>query len=75
MPICSITPPGMPAAVVAPRDEIDLAEPVAADIGLGIDQFAEHAGLDLLLDPAEMAFAPALIAEREHDAGLAGRPR
>jgi hypothetical protein len=48
-----------------------LAEPVAADIGLGIDQLAEHAGVDLLLDPAEMAFPPALIAQGEHDAGLA----
>ncbi len=55
---------------VAPRREIEFAEPVAADIRLGIDHLAERAGLDLPLDPAEMAFAPTLIAEREHDAGL-----
>src|ERR1039457_6111988 len=56
---------------VTPRAEIELAEPVAADIGHGIDHLAEHAGVDLLPDPTEMAFPPALIAEREHDARLA----
>src|SRR5262249_39112675 len=39
-----------------------------ADIGLGVDQPAEHAGIDLLPDPAEMAFAPPLIAERQNHA-------
>ena len=57
--------------LVAPGREIDLAQPVAADVRLGIDQLAEHAGIDLLLHPAEVALAPALIAERQHDAGLA----
>src|SRR5262249_59140961 len=56
----------------APRREVDLAEPVAADIGLGVDQLAEYALVDLLLDKAEMALAASLIAERQHDAGLAG---
>ena len=57
--------------LIAPGGQIDLAEPVAADIGFGVDQLAEHAGVDLLPDPAEMALAPALIAQRQHHAGLA----
>ena len=58
-------------SLVAPRGEIDLAEAVAADVGLGVDELAEQAVLDLLPDPAEMALAPPLIAERQHHAGLA----
>ena len=57
--------------LVAPGGEIDLAEAVAADVGLGVDELAEPAGIDLLPDPAEVALAPALIAERQHHAGLA----
>ena len=34
--------------LVAPGREVELAEPVAANIGLGVDQGAEHAGVDLL---------------------------
>ena len=63
----------MPCGRVAPRAEVDLAEPVAADVRLGVDELAEHAVVDLLADPAELALAPALVAEREHDAGLAAR--
>ena len=57
--------------LVAPGGQIDLAEPVAADVGLGVDELAERAGVDLLLHPAEVALAPALVAERQHHAGLA----
>ena len=51
--------------LVAPRGQVDLAETVAADIALGLDELAEAAGVDLVLDPAEMIFAAALIAERQ----------
>ena len=56
--------------LVTPRGEVELAEPVAADIAFRLHQLAEAAGVDLGLDPAEMAFPPALIAERENDTGL-----
>src|SRR5580693_4681662 len=55
--------------LVAPGRKVDLAEPVAADIAFRLHQPAEAAGVDLRLDPAELAFAAPLIAEREHDAG------
>ena len=48
---------GHAGCLVAPRGEIDLAEAVAADIGLGVDELAEHAVIDLLPDPAKMALA------------------
>jgi hypothetical protein len=54
---------------VAPRAEVDLAQAIAADVGLGIDQLAEAA--DVLLDPAEMTLSPPLIAEGEDDLRLA----
>jgi hypothetical protein len=57
--------------LIAPRRQVDLAQPVAADVGFGVDELAEVAIVDLLLDPAEMALAAALIAERENDAGAA----
>ena len=57
--------------LVAPGGEIDLAEAIAADVRLGVDELAEPAGFDLLPDIAEMALAPPLIAERQHHAGLA----
>src|SRR5215510_8387454 len=60
------------SGLIAPRGEVELSEPVAADIGFRIDNLAENAGIDLLPDIAEMAFAPSLIAEPKHDAGLAG---
>ena len=43
--------------------EIDLAEAVAADVGLGVDQPAHRAGVDLAADPAERALAAALVAD------------
>ena len=62
---------------VAPRGEVDLAQPVAADVGLGVDELAEVSAI--FLDPAKMALAPALIAQREHHlrlaAGLGERSR
>jgi len=45
-----------------------LAFAVAADIGFRLHQDAEVTGLDFILDPAEMAFAPPLITNRQHDA-------
>src|SRR6185436_13695767 len=62
---------------IAPRVEVDLAEAIAADVGLGIHQRAETA--DVLLHPAEVAFASPLVAEGEDDlrlaAGLGDRAR
>ena len=64
---------GHPGGLIAPGRKIDLAQPVAADIGLGIDELAEETSIDLLLYPAKVAFAPPLIAERQyHASGSAG---
>src|SRR5882724_11525251 len=49
---------------IAPRIEVDLAQAVAADVRLRVDQLAEFA--DVLLDPAEVRLAPPLVAERQH---------
>jgi len=56
--------------LIAPGAQIDLAEPIAADVALGLYELAEAAGIDLGFDPAEMTLAPALVAERKHDAGI-----
>ena len=52
---------------VAPRAGLELAQPVAADVALGIDELAEHPIVDLAAYPPKMAFAAALVAEGEHN--------
>jgi hypothetical protein len=66
---------GHAGGLVAPRGEIDLAEAVAADVGLGVDKLAEQTVIDLPPDPAEVALAPPLVAERQHHVWPCGRPR
>ena len=56
--------------LVAPRAQIDLAEPVTTDIGLGIDQLAEGSLVDLVTNPAKLNLPPPLIAEPQQDAGF-----
>ena len=56
---------------IAPRAQVDLAQAIAADVRFGVDEPAEHAVLDLASNPAKLAFLAALVAEREHDTGLA----
>ena len=56
---------------IAPRAELELPEPVARDVRLGIDELAEHTVVDSLADPAKVAFLAPLVSEREHDARLA----
>src|SRR6185295_17227593 len=62
---------GHAARLVAPGAEVDLAGPVAADVRLSVDQPAEGPGVDLLPDPAKLALAAPLVADREHHARLA----
>src|SRR5262249_6875272 len=61
--------------LVAPRREVDLAEAVAADVGLRVHEAPEAAGVDLVADPAEVALAAALVAERQDDLRIAARLR
>src|SRR5262249_22962115 len=67
-----------PARRIPPRIQVDLPEPIAADVRFSVDELAEFARVDALADPAEMALTPALVAEREHyfrlAAGLRDRP-
>src|SRR5205807_1654056 len=65
--------PGHARGGISPRFQIDLAETVAADVGLGVHELAELTRVDFLPDPAEMALAAALVTQREHHAGLAAR--
>ena len=68
-----------PLGGITPRRQIDLAQPVAADVGFGVHHAAELACVDLLSHPPEMALAAALISQRQHDACTAAacgqRPR
>src|SRR5690348_11117128 len=59
---------------VAPRGGVDLAETVAADVRFGVDETSERAFVDPVPYPAEVALAPPLVAEGEHDAGFAAGP-
>ena len=56
---------------IPPRPEIDLADAIAADVRLCIDELSERARVDPFPDPSELALAATLIADREHDARLA----
>src|SRR5262249_44015024 len=59
---------------VTPRAQVDFAEAIATDVGLGVDELAEDARIELVANPAEVALAAALIAERKHNVrGPAGR--
>jgi len=67
-------PAGHAVSRVPPRAHIDLSEPIAADIGLGIYHTSKHAVVNLLPDPTEMRLAAALIPERQdHACAAAGR--
>src|ERR1041385_9504806 len=57
--------------LVTPRTQVNLAETIAADVGFGVDQLAEESFVDLALDPAELAFPAALIAQGQDHARLA----
>ena len=64
---------GHAGGLVAPGVEVDLAQPVAADVGFRVHQLAELALDDLLLDQPEVGFAPPLVAEGENHLGIAAR--
>src|SRR5215469_9674957 len=47
---------------VTPRTQVDLSEPIAADVGLGVDELAERARVDLAANVAKLALPASLVA-------------
>src|SRR5258708_1531295 len=61
---------GHALGAVAPGREIDLAQAIAADVRLGIDQLAEYPFIYFLFNKAKMCVAAGLVSEREHGPGF-----